>query len=162
MQQLVLGLLVFASSAFALDIDISAGQAKVTSATSLEITNVKLGNLLPTVTVALKWNSVTGSFVIDGQKQQPNVGEYVGKWRATIQSNCVGTFSSWLDMQFLADGNGDFGGSPVTWSQVNGQLDVKWTQYPEYTTTAEMMNNELSGVIFNATQKWCWKGTRIN
>lgn len=164
MRILILGFLVFANSAFAgLDIDLTGSQVSITGPTTLDIKNVKMGNLLPTVDVKLVWNSVTSSFVIfDPNKPRPVGGDYVGKWKITLQYACKDNYNDWMDIEVRQDGTVDFRGEAGTWSNTNGRLDMKWTNFPQYTIYADLINDELVGQISDASQKWCMKGTRIN
>lgn len=161
MKQVVLGLLLFAHSAFALDISIEKGKTQITGSNSLTIYDVKFGNLASPVAIDLVWNSVQGVFGIADVHQNKNAN-FAGVWTLTLQPDCTGTFNDYTTLELLNDGTCVDRGMKCTWNGSKENLEVKWTDYPQYLITAKLVNGELDGMITftGGTQKWCWKGIR--
>lgn len=161
MKQVVLGLLFFAHSAFALNISIENGKTQIHGPESLTIYDVKVGGIATPVAIDLVWSSVENVFRLADIHQNVSAN-FAGVWETTIQNECTGAFSAYTTMELLQNGTCSDRGMKCSWSANNGTAEIKWTDYPQYIITAKLVNGELDGLITQTgtTAKWCWKGIR--
>lgn len=162
MKLAALALLIFAQSAFALDMSILGGVAKITSEKTIEITGVSLLGQNKKAKIQLTWNSVANTFDLSDIATF-DAGNLLGKWKAQLQNSCAGNFYDYADIEFKPDGTCPYSnGIKCTYTATGGSVAMTWTDYTGYEVNADLINGELIGTIVQAkTQKWCLKATFI-